>query len=190
MEVDLDQNDALGTVRQLTIQEQKLNYYSLNRLEQQGFGIPAHMPYSHRILLESLVRQLDQKTITQDHVRTLARWGDSSSTGKAIPFKPARIIMQDLTGVPALVDLAAMRDAAAETGEDCDAVVPRVPIDLVVDHSLQVDHFGTIRALAFNEQMEFARNHERYAFLRWGAKAFSDFRVIPPATGIVHQINL
>ena len=146
------------------------------------------MPYAVRVLLEQALRQVDGFTVREEDVRTLCHWNQKSS--REIPFKPARVIMQDFTGVPAIVDLAAMRDAMAELGGDPGRINPVIPVDLVIDHSVQVDRFASEAALAANAELEFARNRERYEFLRWGAKAFAGFRVVPPATGIVHQVNL
>ena len=148
------------------------------------------MPFSIKILLESVLRQLNGFDVREEDVRALCAWSTPESRCREFPFKPARVVMQDFTGVPAIVDLAAMRDAMADLGGDPQRINPVIPVDLVIDHSVQVDLYASSRALAGNASLEFKRNRERYEFLRWGAKAFADFRVVPPATGIVHQVNL
>jgi aconitate hydratase len=148
------------------------------------------LPFSIRVLLEAALRTCDGYQVTEDDVKRLARWSPSGGADQEIPFKPARVILQDFTGVPCVVDLAAMRDAVRKLGADPAKINPLVPVDLVIDHSVQVDVFGTTFALEKNAEIEFERNRERYEFLRWGQKAFRNFRVVPPATGIVHQVNL
>ncbi|MGA2112235.1 MAG: aconitate hydratase AcnA [Anaerolineales bacterium] len=165
--------------------------FRLEALEKEGIG--GHLqrlPYSIRILLESLLRNLDSVQVTEADVEHLAGWDPKSSPDYEVPFKPARVLLQDFTGVPAVVDLAAMRSAMKRMGGDPRRINPLIPVDLVIDHSVQVDEFGTASALFRNAQIEFERNRERYQFLRWGQQAFRDFRVVPPATGIVHQVNL
>ncbi|PKM52343.1 MAG: aconitate hydratase AcnA [Firmicutes bacterium HGW-Firmicutes-7] len=164
-------------------------YYSLQALEQEGFGIVSRLPFSMKVLLESTIRQLDGRAITLDHIQQILDYNNIESK-KEIPFIPARILLQDFTGVPVVVDLAAMRDTMISCGGDPEKINPIVPVDLVIDHSLMVDHFGTKDALAYNVNKEFERNDERYRFLRWAQTAFDNFRVVPPATGIVHQVNL
>jgi len=171
----------------------KFTFYRLSRLEASGLGQISRLPFSVKILLEAVLRNLDGYKITQEDVRHLAAWSDSSRPGvEAVefPFKPARVVMQDFTGVPCIVDLAAMRDAVKRLGGDPKKINPLAPVDLVIDHSVQVDYFGSELALMRNAQVEFERNRERYEFLRWGAQAFDHLRVVPPATGIVHQVNL
>lgn len=163
--------------------------YSLNRLEASGIPAVARLPFSIKILLESLLRNEDGFVVTREDVIALANWDGRPST-RELPFKPSRVILQDFTGVPALVDLAALRSALARLGGDPARINPQIPVDLVVDHSVQVDHFGSLDALRLNADMEFERNRERYEFLHWGKNAFDNFRVVPPATGIVHQVNL
>ncbi len=153
------------------------------------FNIEA-LPFSIRILLENQLRHLDDKTVTTDDVKALAGWTPDNRAEHEIAFSPARVVLQDFTGVPAIVDLAAMRDAVAELGGNPLAVNPRIPVELVIDHSVMVDHFGSPAALEENTDIEFERNRERYEFLRWGQKAFDNFKVVPPGTGIVHQVNL
>ena len=164
--------------------------YRLSKLEDAGLGKMAALPYSIRVLLESLLRNCDGYEVTEDDVRALAGWQAASPAQVEIPFKPARVVLQDFTGVPCVVDLAAMRAAMKRLGGDPKKINPLVPVDLVIDHSVQVDYFNRSDALELNIDMEFARNRERYEFLRWGQKAFNNFRVVPPGTGIVHQVNL
>ncbi|GAB4547787.1 MAG: aconitate hydratase AcnA [Anaerolineae bacterium] len=165
-------------------------YYRLSRLEEEGLGAVSRLPFSIKVLLEAVLRECDGYVITQDDVSRLAAWNAASPQPFELPFKPARVIMQDFTGVPAVVDLAALRSAMARLGGDPQRINPVVPVDLVIDHSVQVDVFGSPVALRLNAEMEFQRNRERYEFLRWGQQAFDNFRVVPPASGIVHQVNL
>ncbi len=165
-------------------------FYRLDRLEKAGLVQLNRLPYSIRILLEGLLRQCNEHDITRQDVINLAGWQAKASNRPAIPIKPARVVMQDFTGVPAVVDLAAMRSAMARMGGDPKKINPLVPVDLVIDHSVQVDFFASPDALQRNAEIEFQRNQERYEFLRWGQRAFKNFRVVPPATGIVHQVNL
>lgn len=169
----------------------RLGLYRLSHLEKTGIapGL-SRMPYSIRILLEAVLRHCDGFTVTEEDVRRLAKWNAVAPEPVELPFKPARVILQDFTGVPVLVDLAAMRAAVARAGKDPKTINPLVPVDLVIDHSVQVDAFGRPDALTINAQLEFRRNRERYEFLRWGQKNVQNFRVVPPATGIVHQVNL
>jgi aconitate hydratase len=163
--------------------------YRLSALEKRGYNI-SRLPFSIRVLLEAALRQADGFEITANAVETIANWGPETAGQVEIPFKPARVVLQDFTGVPSVVDLAALRDAMARLGGDPRKVNPLVPVDLVVDHSVQVDQFGSVLALFYNAELEFERNRERYEFLKWGQGAFDNFRVVPPATGIVHQVNL
>ena len=164
--------------------------YRLDVLEKAGLGKVSRLPFSIKILLECLLRNCDGTLVTEEDVRALAAWDADSPASREVPFKPARVILQDFTGVPAVVDLAAMRSAMKRLGGEPSKINPLVPVDLVIDHSVQVDFFGTTIALERNAEVEFQRNRERYEFLRWGQKAFDNFRVVPPATGIVHQVNL
>jgi aconitate hydratase len=182
--------DPFGSLSTLKTSKGKLEYYSLARLAAQTGTDIGRMPISIRILLESVLRQLNGFDVREEDVRALCAWSTPASRAREFPFKPARVIMQDFTGVPAIVDLAAMRDAMADLGGDPQRINPVIPVDLVIDHSVQVDLYASSRALAGNATLEFKRNRERYEFLRWGAKSFADFRVVPPATGIVHQVNL
>ena len=158
-----------------------------------GVGEVDRLPYSIKVLLEACLRNLDNYVVTEDHVKALAGYDATNVGEQEIPFKPGRVVLQDFTGVPAVVDLAAMRDAIVRmTGQEDNAqkVNPLVQCDLVIDHSVQVDKYGSEDALDLNNRIEFERNKERYAFLRWGQGAFENFKVVPPNTGIVHQVNL
>src|SRR6202022_1062497 len=165
-------------------------YYSLPALEEAGIGPVSRLPVSLRIVLESVLRNCDEKKVTEKDVTTLARWNAKHPAEEEIPFIVARIVLQDFTGVPLLVDLAAMRTAVAKLRKNPKIVEPLVPVDLVVDHSVQVDFFGSPDALRLNLEIEFRRNRERYQFLKWGQQAFKTFGVVPPGIGIVHQVNL
>jgi aconitate hydratase len=164
--------------------------YRISALEEQGIAEVSRLPFSIKVLLEAALRQADGFEITKEAVETIAKWGPETAGKVEIPFKPARVILQDFTGVPSVVDLAALRSAMARLGGDPQKVNPHVPVDLVIDHSVQIDRFGSIFALFYNAEREFERNWERYEFLKWGREAFDNFRVVPPATGIVHQVNL
>src|SRR5258706_3606397 len=163
--------------------------YRLDALEKAGLTHLNRLPFSIRIVLEAALRQCNDKEITQSDVKNIAAW-TAKGNRPGIPFLPARVVMQDFTGVPAVVDLAAMRSAVAKLGGDPKTINPLVPVDLVIDHSVQVDFFATADSLNRNTEVEFQRNRERYEFLKWGQKAFTNFRVVPPMTGIVHQVNL
>ncbi len=183
-------HDLFQTRRTLDIGEQEFTYYSLPALAEAGIGSIATLPVSLRILLESLLRNYDGHQITEEDVVNLANWDARSPEAKEIPFKPARVVAQDFTGVPLVVDIAAMRSAVAALGGDARMIEPLVPVDLVIDHSIQVDAYGSEDAFQFNTQREFERNKERYEFLKWGQQAFEKFNIIPPSIGIVHQVNL
>jgi len=165
-------------------------YYSLPALEKAGVGRVSRLPVSLRIVLESVLRNCDGKKVTEEHVRQLAGWRPNAPRTEEIPFVVARVVLQDFTGVPLLCDLAAMRGVAQRMGKNPKVVEPLVPVDLVVDHSVQVDHYGTKNALDLNMKVEFQRNAERYKFMKWGMQAFDTFKVVPPGIGIVHQVNL
>jgi aconitate hydratase len=170
--------------------EGEAQVYHLPSLDRHGVGRVSNLPYSIRVLLESALRNNDGYRVTDDDVEKLLAWSPRTAGTTEIAFKPARVILQDFTGVPAIVDLAAMRSAMQRMGKDYRKINPEVPCDLVVDHSVQVDYFGSPDALEKNVEREFERNRERYEFLKWGQRAFTNFRVVPPATGIVHQVNL
>ena len=182
--------DYFGTRGDLTTPHGNYRIFRLHQLEKEGLCAIDRLPFSIRVMLESVLRQVNDKEITREDVVNLAAWKSNSAHRPVLPFRPARVIMQDFTGVPAVVDLAAMRAAMARLGGDPRRINPLVPVDLVIDHSVQVDFFASIDALQRNAELEFQRNRERYEFLHWGQKAFDNFRVVPPATGIVHQVNL
>ncbi len=164
--------------------------YSLPALEAAGLGKISRLPVSIRIVLESVLRNCDGKKVTEQHVRQLANWKPNAPRTEEIPFVVARIVLQDFTGVPLLADLAAMRSVASSMGKNPKLIEPLVSVDLVVDHSVQVDHYGNKNALEQNMELEFQRNSERYQFMKWGMQAFDTFKVVPPGIGIVHQVNL
>lgn len=182
--------DQFSISRNLEVGGKNYRYFSLQALEEQGYGSVSKLPFSIRVLLEAAVRQFDGRAITEDHVKLLSKWNEGRDNNKEIPFIPARIVLQDFTGVPVVVDLAAMRDTVKKSGGDPKQINPLVPVDLVIDHSVMVDAFGTDQALEYNMKVEFERNEERYRFLRWAQTAFNNFRAVPPGTGIVHQVNL
>src|SRR5215212_8974048 len=165
-------------------------FYSLPQLEKEGIGPISRLPVSIRIVLESVLRNYDGKKIREQEARALANWKATSERTEEIPFIVARVLLQDFTGVPLLVDLAAMRSAVERMGKETGIIEPLVPVDLVIDHSVQVDFSSTPDALQKNMEMEFKRNNSRYQFLKWGMQAFDGFRVVPPGIGIVHQVNL
>lgn len=183
----MSNHDQFGALQPLGFTSS--TYYSLSSLERSGVANVSRLPFSIKILLESVLRNCDGVAISQDDVMRLAQW-QPNGLRHEVPYKPARVVLQDFTGVPALVDLAAMRDAMSELGGDPSKINPFIPCDLVIDHSVQVDYFGKATSLALNETVEFQRNAERYEFLKWGQAAFKNLRVVPPATGIVHQVNL
>jgi aconitase A len=182
--------DPFGARDRAPIPGADLHYYRLDRIAERAGVDLLRLPYSIRILLEAALRHCDGYEVSEDDVLRVARWSAASATPAEVPFKPGRVILQDFTGVPCVVDLAAMRDAMKRLGGDPARINPLVPVDLVIDHSVQVDVFGNTLALEKNAEIEFERNRERYEFLRWGQKAFRNFSVVPPATGIVHQVNL
>lgn len=173
----------------IVINQQPYTYFHLATIANELGVTLAKVPYTIRILLESLLRQEDQIDITEEHIRSLANWNPTQSSGE-IPFKPSRVILQDFTGVPAVVDLASMREAVVKLGGRAEQINPEIPVDLVIDHSVQVDRYGSPEALEANMKIEFERNKERYEFLKWAQHAFDNYKVVPPATGIVHQVNI
>ena len=181
--------NSFGSRSTLRVGSKEFEIYRLNAVEKHGCSI-GHLPYSLRILLENLLRREDGKAVKADDVRALAAWNGKSVPSQEIAFMPSRVLLQDFTGVPAVVDLAAMRDAMKALGGNPGLINPLQPAELVIDHSVQVDEFGTPQAFQLNAELEFTRNKERYAFLRWGQTAFKNFAIVPPDTGIVHQINL
>ncbi|MDF1510791.1 aconitate hydratase AcnA [Robertmurraya sp. DFI.2.37] len=186
----MSKNDVYSARKSFELNGKRYNYYKLGALEEAGIGNISKLPYSIKVLLESVLRQYDGRVITKEHVENLAKWGTDEVKEVDVPFKPSRVILQDFTGVPAVVDLASLRKAMADLGGNPDKINPEKPVDLVIDHSVQVDKYGTANALQVNMDLEFERNAERYQFLSWAQKAFDNYRAVPPATGIVHQVNL
>src|SRR5215207_2167747 len=184
----MPENNAFDVQTKLDTSTGEVTIHSLKRLDERVDGDVFSLPFSVRVILESLLRNCGGKFVSEEGVEALASW--PGSVGEELAYLPARVVMQDFTGVPAVVDLAAMRSAMREVGGDPKKINPLVPSDLVIDHSVQVDAFGSPAALQFNAEREFERNRERYEFLKWGQQAFDDFTVVPPATGIVHQVNL
>lgn len=183
--------DSFKAKKTLTVNGKDYTYYSLDAAAENGLGDVSKLPASLKVLLENMLRNEDGTTVTQDDIKAFKTWIDNG--GKItheIAYRPARVLMQDFTGVPAVVDLAAMRDAAQKLGAEADAINPQVPVDLVIDHSVMVDNFAGPNSFKRNVEMEYERNQERYEFLRWGGSAFENFRVVPPGTGICHQVNL
>jgi len=183
-------SDPLGVVKEFQTRRGAVRMVSLKQMAQRGIGSIDRLPFSRRVLLECAARKLDGYLVNEDHVRALADPNPRSRGDFEVPFMPARVVLQDFTGVPCVVDLAAMRSYVARKKGDPRKINPLVPVDLVIDHSVQVDEYGRPEALGLNAEIEFLRNRERYEFLRWGQKVFSNLRIVPPATGIVHQVNL
>ena len=174
----------------LEVADEKFLYYDINELEGMGMGKVSELPYSIKVLLEAAIRNYDEFATTKEHVMQIAKWAEGYGKGQEIPFQPARIVLQDFTGVPVVVDLAAMRSFVAKMGQDPTVVNPLIPVDLVIDHSVMVDYFGSDEAMDLNTELEFQRNDERYKFLKWAQKSFKNFKAVPPASGIIHQVNL
>jgi aconitate hydratase len=183
-------HDTLKTRRTLTVGDKSYDYFSLKAAEEAGLGDVSRLPFSLKVLLENLLRFEDSRTVSVDHVKAIAGWLKERRSTTEIAYRPARVLMQDFTGVPAVADLAAMREAVKGLGGDVAKVNPLCPVDLVIDHSVMVDEYGNATAFQKNVDLEFERNQERYAFLRWGQTAFDNFRVVPPGTGICHQVNV
>ncbi|MBV8375096.1 MAG: aconitate hydratase, partial [Candidatus Eremiobacteraeota bacterium] len=182
--------DSFNAIASLSGGNRRYEYFRLDVLERAQLTELARLPFSIKILLENLLRFEDGRSVTRADIEALARWKPLARHEKEIAFRPARVLLQDFTGVPCVVDLAAMRDAMTGMGGDPKAINPLQPVELVVDHSVQADYFGTNEALARNTALEFERNRERYAFLKWGQSALRGFRAVPPGTGIVHQVNI
>ena len=182
--------DSFKCRRNLTAAGQTYEIFDLTLAEKNGLAGISRLPVSLKVLTENLLRHEDGKTVSADDIRAMVKWLTDKTSEREIAYRPARVLMQDFTGVPAVVDLAAMRDAMVDLGGDPRKINPLVPVDLVIDHSVIVDEFGSPNALADNVALEYARNGERYDFLKWGQGAFSNFRVVPPGTGICHQVNL
>ena len=182
--------DSFNSKRTLTAEGNDYAFFSIDAAAQAGAGEVARLPVSLKILLENLLRFEDAITVTGDDIRALGDWVANPPDAQEIAYRPARVLMQDFTGVPGVADLAAMRSAVVDAGHDPSVINPLSPVDLVIDHSVMVDNFGTTDAFDQNVAIEMERNRERYRFLRWGQSAFDNFRVVPPGTGICHQVNL
>jgi aconitate hydratase len=182
--------DSFKTKKSLDFEKGNTSYFSLKELEKNGFSRLGKMPYSIKILVENMLRNEDGKVITKDTIEQILNWDAKNHKDILLPYMPARVLLQDFTGVPAVVDLAAMRDAAQRLHGDALKVNPKIPVELVIDHSIQIDSFGLEESVDINEQKEFERNDERYRFLKWGQKSLTNFKVVPPGTGICHQVNL
>lgn len=182
--------NSFKALKTLTVGKKKYAYFSLKAAEKNGLEGISSLPYSMKVLLENLLRHEDGRTVTADDIRAVKSWMTRRKSSREIAFRPARVLMQDFTGVPAVVDLATMRNAMQAIGGNTKKINPLAPVDLVIDHSVMVDHFGSSSALKQNVALEYDRNQERYEFLRWGSQAFENFRVVPPGTGICHQVNL
>lgn len=173
--------------REIDVNSKTFHYYAINELDKVRYE---KLPISIRYLLESAVRCCDDFHVLRKDVETILNWETTQHEDKEIPFRPARVLLQDFTGVPAIVDLASMRDAVKKLGGNPNVINPIIPVDLVIDHSVQVDSYGNLEALKKNQEIEFERNKERFAFLKWGSKAFNNLKIVPPGSGIVHQVNL
>ena len=182
--------DSFKCCRTLKVGAKSYAYYSLPIAEKNGLKGISRLPFSMKVLLENLLRNEDGRTVTKEDIQAVAAWLKTKSSDREIAFRPARVLMQDFTGVPAVVDLAAMRDAMNLLGGDPKKINPLVPVDLVIDHSVIVNFFGNAGAFKKNVDEEYKQNQERYKFLKWAQKAFDNFRVVPPGTGICHQVNL
>ena len=189
IEISMTSQNSFGAAGKLKAGGQEYEIFRLAALEKAGVAKLSRIPYSIKILLENLLRFEDGTTVKKSDIEYVAKW-DPKAPATEINFRPARVLLQDFTGVPCVVDLAAMRDALTKMGADPKKANPLIPVDLVIDHSVQVDEFGNSGAFAANALLEYQRNRERYAFLRWGQSAFRNFRAVPPDTGIVHQVNL
>src|SRR4249919_2508473 len=184
-----DRPDSFGAKGTLDVDGKSYEIFRLDAVEGEGLDVKS-LPYSLKVLLENLLRTEDGANITADDIRALAGWDADADPSKEIQFTPARVIMQDFTGVPCVVDLATMREAMADMGGDPAKINPLAPAEMVIDHSVIADVFGTADSFVRNVEIEYGRNRERYQFLRWGQTAFDDFKVVPPGTGIVHQVNI
>src|SRR5689334_22051820 len=182
--------DTFGSKATLEQSGRAVDIHRIDALTRAGFAGVDTLPFSLRVLVENLLRNEDGKTVTRKDIEAIANWDEKAKPSREIAYRPARVLLQDFTGVPVVVDLAAMRDAFARLGGDATRINPLQPVDLVIDHSVQVDSAGTLRSFDENVRLEFERNEERYQFLKWGQSAFEGLRVVPPGTGIVHQVNL
>src|SRR5262245_3029144 len=181
---------TFDTRRSLRVRDKNVLIHSLPAFAKAGFGGVDRLPYSLKVLLENLLRRQGDRSVTQEQIRAVAEWDPAGAKDREISFMPARVLLQDFTGLPCVVDLAAMRDAVVHLGGNPERINPLQPVELVIDHSVQVDYFGRPDAFTLNARLEFLRNRERYEFLRWGQRAFRNFQVVPLDTGIVRQVNI
>ena len=182
--------DSFRCCKTLKVGSKTYAFYSLAAAEKNGLKGISRLPFSMKVLLENLLRNEDGRSVTKEDLQAVAQWLKTKTSEREIAFRPARVLMQDFTGVPAVVDLAAMRDAMKTLGGDPKKINPLVPVDLVIDHSVAVNFFGTKDAFKKNVEEEYKQNQERYKFLKWAQRSFENFRVVPPGTGICHQVNL
>src|SRR6059058_1681898 len=182
--------DTFKCKKTLKVGGKTYEYFSLPDAEKNGLAGISKLPFSLKVLIENLLRHEDGRSVKADDIRAVVDWLNDKTSTREIAYRPARVLMQDFTGVPAVVDLAAMRDAMKSLGGDPQKINPLVPVHLIIDHSVMVDEFGTPRSFGKNVELEYQRNGERYEFLKWGSHAFDDFQVVPPGTGICHQVNL
>src|ERR1700680_3165161 len=190
METHMASLDSFRCARTLKVGSKSYVYYSLPAAEKNGVKGISRLPFSLKVLLENLLRSEDGRSVTKEDIQACAQWLKTKTSEREMAFRPARVLMQDFTGVPAVVDLAAMRDAMKMLGGDPKKINPLVPVDLVIDHSVVVNYFGSNTAFKKNVEEEYRQNQERYRFLKWAQRSFEDFRVVPPGTGICHQVNL
>ena len=184
------QKNSYKSLKSIIINEKKYKYYSLSEAEKNGLKGISRLPKSLKVILENLLRHEDGKTVTKDQIEEIKNWLKNKKSSKEIAYRPARVLLQDYTGIPAVADLAAMREAIKKKNKDPNKINPLSNVDLVIDHSVQVDKFANKDSLQKNVEIEFQRNGERYSFLKWGQQAFNNFRIVPPGTGICHQVNL
>ncbi len=182
--------NTFNSLSKIKIEEVEYNYYSLKKAEKNGLEGISKLPKSIKVLLENLLRYEDDLTVNKNQIEAVKNWLDNKKSNTEIAYRPARVLLQDYTGIPAVADLAAMREAVKEKNKDPNTINPLSSVDLVIDHSVQVDKFAGANSLKENVDIEFKRNAERYSFLKWGQKAFDNFRIVPPGTGICHQVNL
>jgi len=184
------QKNSYSSLKSITISGKDYKYYSLSEAEKNGLKGISKLPKSLKVILENLLRYEDEKTVTKNQIEEIKNWLKNRKSSTEIAYRPARVLLQDYTGIPAVADLAAMRDAVKEKNKDPNTINPLSTVDLVIDHSVQVDKFAHKDSLKKNVEIEFQRNGERYSFLKWGQQAFNNFRIVPPGTGICHQVNL
>ena len=186
----IGKKNSYKSLKNININGKNYKYYSLSEAEKNGLKGISKLPKSLKVILENLLRYEDEKTVTKNQIDEIRNWLKNKKSSTEIAYRPARVLLQDYTGIPAVADLAAMREAVKEKNKDPNAINPLSTVDLVIDHSVQVDKFANKDSLEKNVEIEFQRNGERYSFLKWGQQAFNNFRIVPPGTGICHQVNL